>query len=442
MKRSGSRGTAGKKSGGRARGVRIKAGSKPGSGKKGTAPQLDENAVSLLQKVPRTMIFRRGVIGDSAKSLIEDLRWVMSPNTAKRLKEREKNTITDFLRVASALHVSHFITLTQTALALHMRICRLPRGPTVTFRVLSFSTMNALRATQKNPNGYGPEYNHSPLVVLNNFNTNDDIMKITTATLQNMFPGLDLANIKLATCRRVVLFHYEPETDTIQFRHYLITAVPVGLTRSVRKLVMGKKIPSLHDKADIADYLEDPNLSESESEMNPDIKVSLAQDIGGNGNRENHTSAIKLKELGPRMTLELYKIEDGLNEGRVLFNRYVDKSEEEIKVLEAKKEYEQKVKEQRRETQQENILRKQREKLEHRADQVEKMNAARARHQEANANVDGDGEDGDVMGDGNDGSDLSIGDIDSHDGMDEDDDDDEGAFMGDEEDEDDGYYSD
>jgi ribosome biogenesis protein SSF1/2 len=397
-------------------------GGKPGA----KTPKLDENAVSLLQKVPRTMIFRRGNVGDSVKSLIEDLRWVMSPNTAKRLKERKKNNLQDFLRVASALHVSHFMTLTQTALALHLRISRLPRGPTVIFRVLSFSTMNALRATQKQPNGYGAEYNNAPLVVLNNFNMADDSMKITTATLQNMFPGLDLANIKLSSCRRVVLFHYDNETDTIQFRHFLITAVPVGLTRSVRKIVMGKLPSSLHDKDDIADYLNDPNLSESESEMNQDIRVSLAQNIGGRGNKENHTSAIKLKELGPRMTLELYKIEDGFNDGRVLYNRYVEKTEEEIKILDAQKEYNTKVKEQRRQTQQDNILRKQREQLEHRQDQIDKMNASRQRHAEMN-----DADDDDDMQKGrhiDQDGDVSIGDFDSNDDDDNQDDDDDGYY--------------
>lgn len=425
--------SGGKSKGGKKpRGVPVK---KKGNSK---GPQLDENAVSLLQKVPRTMIFRRGAVGESAKGLIEDLRWVMSPNTAKRLKERKKNSIQDFLRVATALHVSHFMTLTQTAIALHLRISRLPRGPTITFRVLSYSTMKSLRKTQKQPNGFGSEYNNAPLVVLNNFNTDDDVMKITTATLQNMFPGLDLVNMKLSQCRRVVLFHYDTETDTIQLRHYLITAVPVGLTRSVRKLVMGK-IPSLHDKQDIADYLEDPNLSESESELNPDIRVSLAQKINGRGNKRDQTSAIKLKELGPRITMELYKIEDGFNDGKILFNRYVHKSEEEIQIMDAKKDYEVKVKEQRRQTQEDNVMRKQREKLEHRQAQIAKMNASRERHQAEAGIVNSDGEEVEGAAEMNDGSDISIGDFDSQDGED---DDGEAVVDGqnDDDDEDDYYF--
>eukprot|EP00461_Guttulinopsis_vulgaris_P002089 UN02090 len=203
-------------------------------------------------------------------------------------------------------------------------------------------------------------------------------MKITAALLQNMFPGIDLQTVKLAQCRRCVLFNYDAETDTIEFRHYLIQAMPVGLTKGVRKVIKGK-IPDLHDREDIADYIDNPNtMSDSEAEFGDDVRVTLAQEVHGRGNVQKGTSALKLKELGPRMTLELYKIEDGFCEGHVIYNRYVNKTPEELEELEGRKQQEAALKEQRRKQQEENILRKQQQKLEARQKQIEAIRAKQA----------------------------------------------------------------
>ena len=58
----------------------------------------------------------------------------------------------------------------------------------------------------------------------------------------------------------------------------------------------------------------------SESEADEEAAtVNLMSDLG----RVNHAStksAVKLQEIGPRMTLELIKIEEGLCTGQVLFS--------------------------------------------------------------------------------------------------------------------------
>lgn len=41
-------------------------------------------------------------------------------------------------------------------------------------------------------------------------------------------------------------------------------------------------------------------------------------------------SSIRLQELGPRLTLELMKVERGLCEGEVLYHSYVTKTAEEV----------------------------------------------------------------------------------------------------------------
>lgn len=75
-------------------------------------------------------------------------------------------------------------------------------------------------------------------------------------------------------------------------------------------------------------------LSESEAEDNdPDNKIALPQAISSRGNMANQTSAIRLTELGPRMNLELIKIEEEICSGEILYHKYIHKTDEEIKDL-------------------------------------------------------------------------------------------------------------
>lgn len=60
----------------------------------------------------------------------------------------------------------------------------------------------------------------------------------------------------------------------------------------------------------------------SESEVDEEAAtVSLTSDVG-RVNRASSKSAVKLQEIGPRMTLQLVKIEEGLCSGGVIFSEY------------------------------------------------------------------------------------------------------------------------
>lgn len=61
--------------------------------------------------------------------------------------------------------------------------------------------------------------------------------------------------VKLTNCQRVLLLNYDEETKLIEFRHFTISAQPVGVTRTVRKLVQRKKIPNLSGMNDISEFL-------------------------------------------------------------------------------------------------------------------------------------------------------------------------------------------
>uniref|UniRef100_T1GU79 Brix domain-containing protein n=1 Tax=Megaselia scalaris TaxID=36166 RepID=T1GU79_MEGSC len=190
-------------------------------------------------------------------------------------------------------------------------------------------------------------FKHSPLVIMNNFAGEGKHLKLMATTFQNMFPSINLATVSLHTIKRCLLFSYNPITKLVEVRHYSISVVASGLKKSVKKLVLGK-IPNLSKCSDISDYiLQTNNASDTEGEEDEASQVVLPQDLKSKGNMADNKSAVHLHEIGPRMTLQLMKIEDGVMTGEVLFNETVVKTEEEIERIKKMREKKKRLKEQR-----------------------------------------------------------------------------------------------
>ena len=109
---------------------------------------------------------------------------------------------------------------------------------------------------------------------------------------------------------------------------------------------------------DIADYIVGnanatsvDAASDSEPEEGSNTVVQLAQNYVGKGNRSQGKSALKLVELGPRLCLELIKVEQGLGGGNVMFHAHIKKTPEEAKAIVEKAEAKIRLKNQRRQEQ-------------------------------------------------------------------------------------------
>lgn len=209
--------------------------------------------------------------------LVRDLRKLLEPNTAVRLRERRSNVIKDYVAMAGPLGVTHMMILSQTETGVNLRLGRLPRGPTLQFRVQNYSLVADVTNAQLRPRAIGSEYQTPPLLVLNNFNGTGKQFMLLSTMLQNLFPSINvetvrmrlkilwtiaygLFQLRLSEARRVVLFNYNSEADTVDLRHYLVTVTPVGLSRSVKRLVQAK-IPDLHNLTDISELFEQYALS-------------------------------------------------------------------------------------------------------------------------------------------------------------------------------------
>ncbi|XP_038046395.1 suppressor of SWI4 1 homolog isoform X2 [Patiria miniata] len=338
---------------------------KKGKGKK-KAKQNLVTAESEYGKAPHTFVFHRGVVGKSVLQLLLDIRRTMEPYTAASLRTRKKNVLKDFVSVASPLGVTHFMVFTKTDTGTNMRIIKIPRGPTINFKVTQYSLAKDVVSSLKRPNMYASQFRYHPLLVLNNFSKDEPHLKLAATILQNMFPSINVHKVQLNKIRRCVLFNYDPETKLIEFRHYSIKLVPVGISRSVKKLLK-TKVPDLSRYKDVSDFfLNAGQLSESEAEQEgPDNEVTVPQSMSSRGNIAAQKSAIRLVEIGPRMQLQMVKIEEGMCEGEVMYHQFVQKTSQEIAEARTLRLQRMKAKEKRKKLQKANVDSKTKQKEEH-----------------------------------------------------------------------------
>merc|ERR1719319_228806 len=164
----------------------------------------------------------------------------MKPNTAESLKERKSNRLKDFLQVAGPLKVSHLISFSQSESFTQMRAIKLPRGPSLTFRVEEYVLKKDVHKMFKRPEDHHKSLLTPPLLVLNNFPKNENHTKLTSMFFRHMFPAIDPSTVRLSECRRVVLVNYNQSDESVDFRHYFIKASPVGVNRRIKKVVKAR----------------------------------------------------------------------------------------------------------------------------------------------------------------------------------------------------------
>ena len=345
--------------------------------------------------------------------------------------------------MAGPLGVSHLLLFSRSNSGnTNLRVALAPRGPTLHFRVEKYSLCKDVTKAQKHPRGGGKEYRTAPLLVMNNMKTHNassnpirkQLEDLTTTIFQNMFPQISPQTTPLSTIHRIMLLNREivdadDGTFVLHLRHYAITTKRTGVPRRIRRLdpkeqrhreKTGRAIPNLGRLEDVSEYLLDPAAggftSASETELDTDAEVEvleaqtrrvlskkevqkLRDGAGQSKNRIDRGSnvekrAVKLVELGPRMKLRLVKVEEGVCEGKVMWNEFVKKSMAEEKELDHRWDQRRKEKEERRKQQRENVERKRQLKANTRAN----SNGNGAEDEEMDDEWDSEGTDADDIG--------------------------------------------
>jgi len=130
--------------------------------------------------------------------------------------------------------------------------------------------------------------------------------------------------VTINTSKRVVLFDVNPETKKIEMRHFLINLVPSGVSKGVKKLFQHKvtnEIPSLSKYEDISEYIRrETGMTESDAEDEPVSKVKMEHGLVGPRKKvKTQQNAVRLQELGPRLTLDLICVQEGFFQGDDIF---------------------------------------------------------------------------------------------------------------------------
>ncbi|QIW95731.1 hypothetical protein AMS68_001249 [Peltaster fructicola] len=369
---------------------------------------------------PKSLVIRIGAsdVGPSVTQLVHDVRSMMEPATASRLKERRNNRLRDYTSMAGPLGVTHLLLFSRSESGnVQFRLAISPRGPTFCFRVERYSLSKDVFKGMKQPKSGGMEYLSPPLLVMNNFNTAqqpsaDDgstkqipkhLENLATTVFQSLFPPINPTTTPLKNIKRVLLLDRRPQDPSadrpsyiLNLRHYAIeTRTAKSMPKALRRLDAAQKlaserrkrghVPNLGRLEDVSDYLLDPHAADgftsgSDSEPETDAEVEILEshtrkvrskaeleklkaqnrekDVGSSLQRKG----IKLHELGPRMRLRLTKVEEGLCDGKVMWHEWIHKTKEEQAEMEKVHQARRHEKERRRAEQKANVERKKAER--------------------------------------------------------------------------------
>lgn len=370
------------------------------SGKPGTSNRL---------ALPQSMVVRMGAseVGSSVSQLAADFREVVQPHTAAKLKERKSNRLRDYTTMAGPLGVTHFFLFSRSQNGnVHLRFALHPRGPTLHFRVDDYVLAKDIQHVQRRSRaGWLEAFASPPLLVQHGMMSSEEqlagkpkekqLESLTQTMFNAMFPVITPNTTKLEKIKRILLLKRERQEDgtfIINLRHYAITQRRTGQSKKIRRLdaqdqkrreSKGTALPNLGQLEDAADYMLRPEdggyTSASETELDTDNEVEVVQaatrkvlnkkqmeklrnadtkDEPTKSRTNVEKRAIKLVELGPRMKLRLVKVEEGLCEGRIMWNEFVTKSQAEEKELDEIWSEKRKLKEERRQQQKENVEKK------------------------------------------------------------------------------------
>ncbi|CAN9081710.1 unnamed protein product [Alternaria sp. RS040] len=392
-----------------------------GSARKKQSVRDKELSKKPVAGTPKSMVIRIGAqeVGRSVSDLVNDVRHCLEPDTAIRLKERRANKLKDFLVMCGPLGVSHLLLFSRSEVGnVNLRLCRVPRGPTLHFRVENYSLCKDILKSMRRPRAGANDYMVAPLLVMNNFLTSDSererlgdkappkhLEKLVTDMFQGLFPPIQPHTTPLHSIKRVLLLNREPPSEengsvTISLRHYAITTKVTGVPKAIRRLYAAEKLigskekkksalPNLGKLEDVADYMLDPSAagytSASDTEQDTDNEVEVTAPVRQKvlshrekeklkaGDETSHARAkgskarvekraVKLVELGPRMVLRLTKVEEDVCGGKIMWHEYIKKSKAEEQELEKKWTQRNKEKEERRRIQKENVEKKRKEK--------------------------------------------------------------------------------
>ncbi|VDM29200.1 unnamed protein product [Toxocara canis] len=155
-----------------------------------------EDVSKRLAAEPHSFVIHRGKVGRYVRQLENDLRSVMEPFTASKLKELKRNNLKDFLVNGAVLGVTHLVVLTRGEHSLTLRIIRCPQGPTLSFRIMRYTLARDVVSSLRRPVHFRQQFVTAPLVVMNGLsNASKKQIQLMQSMFQNMFPSINVDKV-------------------------------------------------------------------------------------------------------------------------------------------------------------------------------------------------------------------------------------------------------
>ena len=101
----------------------------------------------------------------------------------------------DFVSVAGPLNVTHLVTFSKSEVSTYMRLIRLPRGPTMTFKLHSYSLSRDVVSMLKRNQATQSQFLYHPLLIMNHFSGDGMHLKLMATMFQNMFPSINVNKV-------------------------------------------------------------------------------------------------------------------------------------------------------------------------------------------------------------------------------------------------------
>jgi ribosome biogenesis protein SSF1/2 len=187
-------------------------------------------------------------------------------------------------------------------------------------------------------------------------------IKIVSMMFQSFFPPVNLSEVQIKKFKRVVLVNLllNEENDNIvpeiEFRHYEIELQKYSIKKTISNLINNLgKTKDLSNFNNISDYILKHSGYSSCSDNEEEAKCEIVDEK----NNKNEKTTIKLKEIGPRMNLSIFKIQEGFFKGNVVYHSLIKKSRKEIFEIMTEKKNKEKEKRERQKIQDENVVKKQ-----------------------------------------------------------------------------------
>jgi len=157
---------------------------------------------------------------------------------AIQIQVNRKNVLKDFISVAAPLNVTHLVTFSKSEVSTYMRLIRLPRGPTMTFKLHSYSLSRDVVSMLKRNQATQSQFQNHPLLIMNHFSGDGMHLKLMATMFQNMFPSINVNKVLFdlqltASCTHIVTVS---NTFSVFVRHRHIDRITVVITWNVWKL--------------------------------------------------------------------------------------------------------------------------------------------------------------------------------------------------------------